>query len=67
LHDSISQLLSKIEQDGTFDQAKPLRVLIAKGHLDVFSFDLSAATDRLPIKIQIQILSNLIGLEAAKL
>lgn len=67
MHDSISDLLNKIEQDGTRDQARPLRNLVQKGHLEVYSFDLSAATDRLPIKIQIQILSNLIGLEAAKL
>jgi hypothetical protein len=40
---------------------------MAKGHLSVFSFDLSAATDRLPVKFQIQVLSNLIGLKGAKM
>lgn len=67
LHDSISKLLDNIQQDGTTDQARPLRELIAKGHLDVFSFDLSAATDRLPIDLQVQVLAHFIGAEGALL
>jgi hypothetical protein len=30
---------------------------MAKGLKDVYSFDLSAATDRLPIDLQVQVLS----------
>jgi len=59
--------LDLIPQDGTTNQAKPLRNLIAKGHLDLFSFDLSAATDRLPIDLQVQVLSHFIGVKAARL
>jgi hypothetical protein len=51
--------------DGTFDQRKPLLSLIEKAKDNpgqLFScFDLSAATDRLPIDIQVQILSLLCG------
>jgi len=49
--------------DGTFDQTKPLKILqekISKGEIasgNIYSYDLSAATDRLPIKVQRDILS----------
>jgi hypothetical protein len=49
--------------DGTFDQTKPLKLLqekISKGEIapgNIYSYDLSAATDRLPIKVQRDILS----------
>jgi len=57
--------------DGTFDQIKPLKILqekIIKGELQtsaIYSYDLSAATDRLPIKVQRDILSLLFGSEFA--
>jgi hypothetical protein len=53
--------------DGTFDQRKPLYDLIERvrsnpDNKQMFScFDLSAATDRLPIDIQVQILEILVG------
>jgi hypothetical protein len=52
-----------IPQDGTFDQTKPLSYL--KGDYRV-SYDLSSATDRLPIKLQIQVLSQFIGSDMAQ-
>lgn len=52
--------------DGTFDQLKPLQALIAKGHKQFYSYDLSAATDRLPITLQEQILGYLINPDFAK-
>jgi len=39
--------------------------LIAKGRVNVFSFDLSAATDRLPMSLQVQILSLFVSEEFA--
>lgn len=61
LHNSIFGLLKEIPQDGTFNQDKPLRRLMSaplEGHR--FScFDLSSATDRLPIDLQIQLLNSL--------
>jgi hypothetical protein len=69
LHDALSNSLRKLETDGTFNQEAPLSRLIdiamstSTGAPDQnFScFDLSAATDRLPISLQTDILSFLIG------
>jgi hypothetical protein len=59
--------LRELECDGTFDQVRPLDNLLSRdlpNHL-ISSFDLSAATDRLPVEIQRDILniiySNNIG------
>jgi hypothetical protein len=59
LHSWIFSVLKKIPMDGTFDQLRPLKVY--SGSKPVFSFDLSAATDRLPISFQKRILSHLFG------
>jgi hypothetical protein len=62
LHDSIYKLLTRIEEDGTFNQVRPFHALMKKASLTgakVNSFDLSSATDRLPIDIQVDILSIL--------
>jgi hypothetical protein len=65
LHLSIFSLLRRIEMDGTFDQLSPCKRLVdfyKLGLIDEFySYDLSAATDRLPIQIQTDILSVLFG------
>lgn len=65
IHRMIFQILSHIEQDGTFNQLGPLA-----GHADKYkesySLDLTAATDRLPLKLQIAILSELIGPKLAQ-
>jgi len=58
LHDDLFKILKDIPEDGTFDQDKPLDILLSK-ELDskIYSFDLSAATDRLPMEIQRDILN----------
>jgi hypothetical protein len=50
--------LKSLPTDGTFNQDKPLDLLLSKD-LDskIYSFDLSAATDRLPMEIQKDILN----------
>jgi hypothetical protein len=61
LHNSIFDSLRRISTDGTFDQIKPLDNLLSSalpGH-KFYSFDLTAATDRLPIDLQEDILSLL--------
>jgi hypothetical protein len=66
LHDSIFKFLKTIPQDGTMDQDAAFALVIknhAKGHL-LSGFDLSAATDRLPIDLQIQIL-ELCGIDGS--
>lgn len=68
LHDSLFELLSLFPQDGTTDQLAPVRELIRnnpKGPF--FSYDLTAATDRIPIILQMAILSKLITAHGANL
>lgn len=61
LHDYLFTLLKTIKQDATFDQEKGITYLqhMLKVRKVSFSFDLSAATDRLPLKLQILILNQL--------
>jgi hypothetical protein len=62
----LASILLSIEQDGTFDQDKPLKILMATDPKRLFSFDLSAATDRLPIHIQVKLLSFLFNSKFAQ-
>jgi hypothetical protein len=66
LHDFLFSILSNIEQDGTFNQGAPLEKLISKKLPFLGSYDLSAATDRLPIDLQVSILSELIDEKFAR-
>jgi len=66
LHKSLAHILKNIQQDGTFDQSKPLYNLMEKKLDNLYSFDLSAATDRLPIVLQTHILSFLFGKDLSK-
>lgn len=66
LHCAIFSVLRRIPMDGTFDQLAPVRRLVDKGHKAYYSYDLSAATDRLPVSLQEQILALLVGPEFAK-
>jgi hypothetical protein len=66
LHRSLAHILKNIQQDGTFDQSKPLYNLMEKKLNNLYSFDLSAATDRLPIILQTHILSFLFGRDLAR-
>jgi len=67
LHDAISEILRSLPNDGTFDQRKAVERCFAKCKNSGFSYgyDLSAATDRLPIALQVSILSAFIGPVAA--
>lgn len=62
IHNSIFKCLGKIKEDGTFDQLGPLKRLfeiVPDGQV-YHSFDLSAATDRLPIGLQHDIIEILV-------
>lgn len=61
LHSFLFKLLRHIPMDGTFNQIKPLLALLKSNPKSLYSFDLSSATDRLPITLQVDILSFLIG------
>lgn len=47
--------------DGTMDQLAPINRLQDLGHTKFWCYDLSAATDRLPVDIQANILNYLFG------
>ncbi|QIS79099.1 putative RNA-dependent RNA polymerase [Rhizoctonia solani mitovirus 39] len=66
LHNTLASFLKKLETDGTFDQDKissKVREFTANPNLEVFSLDLTAATDRLPVKLQAKILDAICGIE----
>jgi hypothetical protein len=64
IHDVLFKALRLIPQDGTFDQWGPIKAWVLP-RLQLgsssFSFDLSAATDRLPKAFQTQVLTILFG------
>jgi len=66
LHKRLFSILRNIPQDGTFDQTKPLERLL-RSNKPLYSLDLSAATDRLPIVVQMIVLSPLVGAHFANL
>lgn len=66
LHKAIFALLGRIPQDGTFDQHAPVKRLHLTKRDFVASFDLSAATDRLPLQIQKVVLGPVLGLHLAE-
>jgi len=66
----IQDVLRRLDEDATFDQVGKLEKKIAyvKSHYNrpkAFSFDLSSATDRLPVLLQVYVLAPLLGLRQA--
>lgn len=64
LHKWIFARLATIPTDGTFDQTAPVERLIKRFKGEGFwvaSYDLSAATDRLPVQLQQDLLEPLLG------
>jgi len=68
LHEALFEILSLIPQDGTTDQLAPVRRLIdTKPKGPYYSYDLTAATDRLPLIVQMTILSKFMTSHGANL
>nr|QIR30250.1 RNA-dependent RNA polymerase [Plasmopara viticola lesion associated mitovirus 27] len=66
LHKYLFLILRTIPMDGTFNQLRPVYALLRKkGIRSFFSLDLSAATDRLPLSIQVSLLNDLIPKEGS--
>lgn len=65
IHSACFTFLKSFKRDATFDQTKVLNDFVndlkSRGITRVFSFDLSSATDRLPLTVQSAILSALYG------
>jgi hypothetical protein len=66
LHEALFALLRRIPTDGTFDQYAPVKRLKLTRKTPVYSFDLSAATDRLPLMWQKIVLGPVLGLHLAE-
>jgi len=67
LHTYLSDILRNIKNDGTADHGKAFdRVMARSVEFGCsYGYDLSAATDRLPISIQVKLLSGLLGRDFA--
>lgn len=63
LHDNLFKFLKGLPNDGTFDQELAYKRALDKSieYRSVYSVDLSSATDRLPIDLQVGILDKLTG------
>jgi len=63
IHDSLFSFLKSLPNDSTFDQLAAVKRCFTKAEQSKLSFgyDLSAATDRLPIDIQVKILEAFFG------
>jgi hypothetical protein len=63
IHDSLFAFLKSLPNDSTFDQLAAVKRCFTKAEQSKLSFgyDLSAATDRLPIDIQVKILEAFFG------
>nr|UPW42121.1 MAG: putative RNA dependent RNA polymerase [Yunnan mito-like virus 30] len=67
LHDNLFQILDNLPNDGKKDQKAAFERACSKAtkYNCCFGYDLSAATDRLPIKLQVDILTSLFGYDMA--
>jgi hypothetical protein len=59
LHDTLNGILRRIPQDCTFNQNRFLACLPPKG--PYYSIDLSNATDRMPLALQLKVVREVIG------
>lgn len=68
LHKWLFDILREIPQDGTFDQLAPVKELLTRVPKDtvIHSYDLSAATDRIPLAIQVKLLGAMLGQDFAQ-
>lgn len=63
IHDYIFELIKDIPMDGTFDQTAPVEKLRILPTLNryFYSIDLSAATDRLPVELQVSVMERVLS------
>lgn len=62
IHDSLMAILQRLETDGTYDQESAFKRILdkSKGHR-TWCFDLSGASDRIPVKVQAIMMTSLFG------
>ena len=63
LHDYLATFLQSLPNDGTFNQSASVKRCFEKAEKAGYSlgYDLSAATDRLPISVQMSVIESLFG------
>lgn len=61
LHALLFKILGRLPSDGTHDQLAPVNRLLERSHSRFWCYDLSAATDRLPVDLQAALLNYLFG------
>lgn len=67
LHDWMFSILKLLETDATFDQEGALRRFSKMGHTEVWSIDLSSATDLIPLLLYRVLLEPILGTRLADL
>jgi len=67
LHEYIFSLLKRNPNDATFGQQEAVDRFAAMGHQEIFSYDLKAATDMIPVQLYREVLEPLIGRTGADL
>jgi len=67
LHDWMFKLLKNLPTDATFDQEGKVKAFAEKGFSEIFSFDLSAATDTIPLELYRTMMSYILGPEVTDL
>jgi hypothetical protein len=67
VHDKLMSVLRRMETDGTWDQNNQFERILneSPGH-STYSFDLSSATDRFPVRLQVILLSHVFSPELAR-
>lgn len=67
MHLLLFDFLKSLPNDGTFDQVASVKRCLTKCQISgkSFGYDLSAATDRLPVRLQVEIISTFLGEEYA--
>lgn len=66
IHDSIMNVLRRLETDGTWDQNQQVDRINMLAKSKAYSFDLSSATDRFPVKLQEILLSHVFSPELSE-
>jgi len=61
LHDSIFDYLKELPRDNTFEQLAGVERIMASKAKKIWSYDLSAATDRFPLRLQQVVLEELLS------
>jgi len=63
LHDFLFRVLRTIPQDRTFSQGRFKDFVSSWGEVTLFSIDLTAATDRFPVRVIVDVLEHKFGTE----